>query len=102
MDKGISYMNKYPVVHIYSQHAHHMEAIILGNRAGLMALKKAINTSLGRFEGRGTQEVYVNDGEGYDIEVQIIEGDIDNLPVPYVVDYAQDKTGINPASFLKS
>ena len=98
-----SYMAKYAVVHIYGQYAHHMEAIILGNRQGLLALKKAINTALGRPLGRGTQEVYVNDGEGYDIEIQVIKDEeIDKLPVTYTADYAQDKSGISPASFLKS
>jgi hypothetical protein len=61
-----------------------------------------LNRSQNPDEGRGTQEVYVNDGEGYDIDVQIInDKEIDNLPVPYTADCAQDKTGINPASFLK-
>lgn len=92
MAKEVPYMSKYPVVHIYGQYAHHMEAIILGNKVGLMALKKAINTALCRPEGRGSQEVYVNDGEGYYIEIQVIQDErIDNLPVPYTADYAQDK-----------
>lgn len=51
-------MNNYPIVHIYSQYAYHMEAFILGNEKGLIA-------------------------------------------IPYTADYAQDKTGISPSSFLK-
>ena len=39
----------------------------------------------------------------YDIEIQIVKDDeIDKLPVPYMADYAQDKSDINPASFFKS
>ena len=82
-------MNKYPVLHIYEQRCSHMEAIILGNRKGLIALKKAINAALFRSEGRGTQLLYVNDGEGYDVEIQVVKDEeIDNLPVPYASDYA--------------
>lgn len=94
-----------PVVHIYAQRSHHMEAVILGNKQGLEALRDAITIALSvgyGCNGMGQTGVYVNDGEGYDIEIKVIEEiDIDKLPVPYTEDYAQDKTGISPTSFLK-
>lgn len=99
-----SNMDKYPVVHIYAQHSQHMEAVILGNRQGLCKLFFAIGAALSAENKKenGEVEVYVNDGEGYDIAVQVVENvKIDTLPVPYVADYAQDKTGVNPASFIK-
>jgi hypothetical protein len=71
----------------------------------LEALRYAITIALGVGVGcnsNGTAGAYVNDGEGYDIEIKVIEeSNIDKLPVPYTADYAQDKTGIIPTSFLK-
>lgn len=96
-------MDKYPIAHIYGQHSFHMEAIILGNEKGLIALRDAINEAI--FPGKESSseaEVYVNDGEGYTAYVKMVnDTDIDNLPVPYTADYAQDKTGRSPSSFLK-
>lgn len=96
-------MDKYPVVHIYGQYAHHMEAIILGNIQGLLELYSAIGKALQTSNGDGeTGKVCCNDGEGYDIKIQIVEDEmIDKLPVPYTADYAQDKTGISLSGFLK-
>ena len=99
MDK---YMDKYPVVHIHAQHSHHMEAVVLGNEKGLIALRDAINEAIYPGKEKAEVEVFCNDGEGYTIYVKMInDNKIDNLPVPYTADHAQDKTGVKPASFLK-
>ena len=95
-------MPKNSIVHIYGQHSWHTNAIILGNRKGIMALRNAINIALDKTEGRGAQRVYINDGEGYNIEIQIVENkEIDKIHVPYTADYAQDRSGKNPATFSR-
>ena len=94
-------MDKYPVLHIYGQHSYHMEAIIMGSEKGLIALRDAINEAI--FPGKESSEVevYVNDGEGYTVYIKMInDAGIDELPVPYTADFAQDKRGRSPASFL--
>ena len=96
------YMNEYPVVHIYGQHSHHMEAIIIGNKEGLQRLVNSLNYALEKIDNTGVIEVFCNDGEGYSISIKMVSKDvIDKLPVPYTADYAQDETGIEPSSFLK-
>ncbi|MCR4293612.1 MAG: hypothetical protein NUV76_12135 [Candidatus Kuenenia sp.] len=95
-------MNKYPVVHIYGQHSHHMEVFILGNKQGLISLRNAINEAVYSGKKEAEVEVYCNDGEGYDVYIKMVnDKNIDKLPVPYTADYAQDTTGRSPASFFK-
>ena len=74
-------------LHIYGQGAWHDDAIIAGTEESLLALKTAIDNAL---HSEATQvDFFCNDGEGYSLRVVKVSHDnIDNLPVPYVVDYA--------------
>jgi hypothetical protein len=51
------------ILHIYSQVDWHDEAYIVGNPAGLKALRDAIDEALS--DRVGTADAYVNDGEGF-------------------------------------
>lgn len=59
----------YPILHIYEQPSHHMDAYIFGNRLGLEALRDAINQALTEPEPEAAQ-VSQNDGECYDLVVR--------------------------------
>ena len=87
------------IVHIYAQYAHHMDAFVIGNEEGLIALRDAINEAIYPGKVKSEVEVFCNDGEGYTIYVKVVpeifHGDTDKLPVPYTADYAQDKSGVN-------
>lgn len=95
-------MKDVPVVHVYEHYSDHCDVIILGNRKGLLALYDAIGNALTTMDGKGTTEVYVNDGEGYDLEIQVVdEKEIDNLPVPYTAAHAKERSNKSPYDFLK-
>ena len=85
------------ILHLYAQYAHHMDAFIMGNEEGLIALRDAINEAIYPGKIKSEVEVFCNDGEGYTIYVKVVS-DIfhtnTKLPVPYTADYAQDKFGV--------
>lgn len=87
------------IVHLYAQYAHHMEAYIMGDEQGLIALRDAINEAICPGKIKSEVEVFCNDGEGYTIYVKLVpdvfHANTNRLPVPYTADYAQDKSGIN-------
>jgi len=57
-----------PWLHIRSQSTYHFEANIRGTRAGLLALRDAIDQALAKQVG--TAPVFASDGEGYHVSVQ--------------------------------
>lgn len=77
------------VLHIYGQEFEHTDAVILGNRRGLRALKKAITNAL-----KGTQDkasVFASDGEGYYVRVmEVDEATSEKLAVPYTDPSSRD------------
>lgn len=87
-----------PMLHIYPQTYHHTEAMVVGNRQGLLALREAIDRAL---EGEGeqkvarvSQDVFVMDGEGY--TAWVVRQDQDwqspawlDLAMPYTGDYCK-------------
>ena len=76
-------------LHIYSQYAHHCEAIIVGDREALIALRDALNQAL--TQGAGTSAAFTNDGEGYFACVRIASaGEMQTLTMPYTADYCQN------------
>lgn len=60
------------ILHIFAQFCEHDEARIIGNRAGLVALKAAIEQALA--DGKGEAEIMADDGEGYGCIVQMTNG----------------------------
>ncbi len=70
------------VLHIYAQAWEHMDAHIIGNTEGLMALKAAIEKALIDDKGISAtpseweyDEVMVSDGEGYQVFVMRRDGE---------------------------
>ena len=57
------------LLHVYPQSHWHEAAILVGNRAGLEAAKRAIERALAC--GEGEEEVSATDGEGYDFLVKM-------------------------------
>ena len=81
------------VLHIHAQEDHHNDAFIVGTRAGLLALREAIDLAL--TVRTGASEVSVGDGEGYCVLAMLIDADehgfpADNASVPYTADYAME------------
>lgn len=61
------------VLHIYGQHLPHDDVRIFGNKSALLQLRQAIDEAL---EGKaGILEAMPNDGEHYDVQVQMIDHD---------------------------
>lgn len=74
------------LIHFYGQSVPHDSVHIVGNRAGLLLLKEAIDAAL--LGGRPEMEVFVNDGEGFNIRALMLDSAWDaekwtNLSVPY-------------------
>ena len=55
----------HPILHLYEQPSHHMDAYIFGNRLGLETLRDAINRTLSDEIDEMPAEVYQGDGEFY-------------------------------------
>lgn len=85
-----------PLLHLYAGPSFHMEGYVVGNRAGLTALRDAINRTLAQDKDyhsadatpRGEGGVFTRDGEGY--EVIVIRQDTSwqgaawsNMALPY-------------------
>lgn len=66
----------------------------MGNHEGLLKLRDTLTIIINNPQYGEICEVFVNDGEGYDIGIKMINN-INILPVPYTADYAQDKSAKN-------
>lgn len=83
-------LRQLPKVLIYPQPYWHQEAEVIGNRAGLEALRDAITRALGN--GLDEAEVYCTDGEGYGITVlELCDELLDEMPLPYTDDDAKQQ-----------
>ncbi len=78
-----------PYLHIYAQSEWHGEAIIVGNRIALEALRDAIDNALAT--GYGAATAFVGDGEGFHALVVKQEVGFDKLAVPYTNEIASEK-----------
>lgn len=75
-------LRQLPMVHLYGQPSWHDDARIIGNRAGLEALRDAIDKALR--SGAEEAEVYACDMEGYGIKVvELSDTLMDEMPLPY-------------------
>ena len=60
-------MEKVPIIHVLAQERWHDPAVIVANRAGLLALKEAVDKALESEIGKAN--VFCEDGEGYELAV---------------------------------
>jgi hypothetical protein len=77
----------FPVVHLWSPEYFHDDSYVVGNYEGLMKLRNAIDKAIK--EGNGKEEVFISDGEGYDLNV-IRSDNIDHIAVPYLDEIAAE------------
>jgi hypothetical protein len=76
-----------PIIHIYPNASFHEEAYIVGNKAGLIKLHKALLKAL-FYNSEGCCEVSTTDGEGYNLHVIVTERD--DIALPYTEDHAME------------
>lgn len=62
------------LLHIYSQPWEHSEARVIGNDAGLRALRDTIIEALREGQAE-SNELFASDGEGYQVEVTLMPDD---------------------------
>ncbi|USD83113.1 hypothetical protein M5E02_01390 [Bacillus safensis] len=86
---------------IYAQETHHMEALILGNRKGLLELRNAIDKALET--GSSVAHLYPSDFEGYETCIALVDDEkqFKKLITPYVEEYTQDDDAIDPIDIIK-
>ncbi|WP_144487196.1 hypothetical protein [Bacillus pumilus] len=86
---------------IYAQQTHHFEAFILGNRKGLLELRKAIDEALET--GSSVAHLYPSDFEGYETYIALVDDEqkFEKLMDPYVEEYAQEEDAVDPVEVIK-
>lgn len=97
-----AYPDGKPFLHIYAQADWHGDAYIAGTRGALERLAKAIAQALAK--GDGEAKTFVNDGEGYDAQVVLVDAQqAAKLAVPYVDDIARehDEKALHPWTILR-
>lgn len=71
-------------LHLIGQFCEHAEARIVGTREALAALAATIEKAL-KDGAADTPMVFTNDGEGYHVEIAVVEGAaVDEIPLHYV------------------
>jgi len=76
-------------LHVYPQEHPHDEVVLVGNRAALEALQRAVSDALGSGARSAGALVFAGDGEGYAVVVIPFEGGVDGwryLAVPYTAE----------------
>lgn len=56
------------ILNIYGQESEHLDAKIVGNKAGLIELQNAIYDAMK--QGKATTTMYASDGEGYELTIE--------------------------------
>lgn len=100
---GDSRAEDFPTLHLYSPEAHHCDAIIAGDETSLRKLKDAIETLLESGPQSTSMEAFTSDGEGYSLKVVVIPPhELNNMPLPYTADYAQERQDVGkpPYTYL--
>lgn len=81
-------------LHLYAQHAHHFESIIVGNKAALIELRNAIDGALAT--GKGKAHFFASDDEGYEAYVALMNEEdeelFQSLEMPYTEQYGDVNT----------
>lgn len=82
-------------LHIYGQFAQHSSAYITGDIESLTRLRELIELAI--LNGYGRAPFFVNDGEGYDLCINVLSSkEMNKLSVPYTWEYAQDDRSYFP------
>lgn len=76
-------------LHIYPQMAWHDGAAIVGTRCALESLRETIDQALAEGNGNSFMEAFVNDGEGYELQVSVVES-MDGMALPYADEMARE------------
>ena len=80
-----------PLLHVLPQHQWHDEVVIVGNMAGLLKLKAALDDAISRGENV-SRSVFCTDGEGYRVIVIPATNDqMEEVPYGYTDPIARDK-----------
>lgn len=98
-------------LHLYAQDSWHMEAFIVGNKEGLIALREAIDEALQSETGQAVAHVFPTDGEGYEAHIIRIgeeeEEKFHRLQLPYTgksfngdIVFDDDEVNISPPETL--
>lgn len=76
--------NAIPWLHLFSQGFEHDDGAIVGTRDALLALKAGIEQALVGDHGTGCVEAFVNDGEGYRLNIyRVSEVEMGRMARPY-------------------
>lgn len=79
-------------LHIFAQEQWHDSAYIVGTKEELKRLEAAIANAL--HKGEEKCPFFVNDGEGYDVVIRVVDGvTAGQLAVPYTDEMASEKEG---------
>ncbi len=93
------------VLHVYGQYAWHDVVEIVGTSVALRLLAKVVNRAVSQ-QSAETDEVFVNDGEGFTIRVVRLDDSptVVRLAVPYTAEYAQEKNAdaISPSVLART
>lgn len=86
----------YNVIHIFGQHTYHDDVHIIGSKESLIALRDAIDKVVGSGKNVEKIKAFVNDGEGFDLEVICCneESDLSRLVSPYFDEESCDPSGL--------
>ena len=93
MKKEKKSIEEVPVLKVFSPQIWHDSGYVVGNRAGLEALRDAVDEALKN--GAGSGEVFETDGEGYYVMAALFNNPIhsdawNKYPVHYVSDVASE------------
>lgn len=87
------------ILQLYAQEAWHMEAFIVGNKEGLLALRNAIDEALQSEKKQSVAHVSPTDLEGYEAHVIFVGDDeeeqLHRLQLPYTGKNAQTEIVFN-------
>jgi hypothetical protein len=88
------------LLHVYSPRDHHDDAMLVGNKAGLIALRDAVDAAIKGDNGRGHADLFTADGEGFELRIAMEDGDWQKSPwrdmaLPYTVDWYQESISSN-------
>lgn len=104
------YSEDMPILHVYGQQFWHDDLRIAGNRAGLLALKQAVDKALGAAGAKPGESAAVcapftqNDGEGFDATIEVLpQSEAETLPQAYHDEmlFAPTENRVKPASLWK-
>lgn len=90
---------KIPVLHVHGQPMWHDSVYIIGNRAALESLRRALDIALLSGKAKLESNVCTSDGEGYRVEVILRDKSFDDeawakARLPYYDDCAKDHSSM--------